>query len=65
LEKEFGNGWAEGVHPDDHAQCLAIYNKNFDARQAFEMEYRLPKCLCPGLAWRSDKSVAGHQPRLS
>ncbi|GAM11160.1 putative protein [Geobacter sp. OR-1] len=41
LEQEYGNGWAEGVHPDDFARCLKIYLDNFNARKIFEMEYRL------------------------
>jgi PAS domain S-box-containing protein len=41
LEQEIGNGWWEGVHPDDRELCIATHFKCFAARQRFRMEYRL------------------------
>lgn len=41
MGQEVGEGWTEGVHPDDRDRCVATYREAFDARRPFTMEYRL------------------------
>jgi PAS domain S-box-containing protein len=41
MEQELGEGWVEGVHPDDRKGCLETYLTCFRSRQELRMEYRL------------------------
>ncbi len=43
MAQESGNGWLDGVHPDDRQRCMEVYQRAFEARQQFEMEYRLQR----------------------
>jgi PAS domain S-box-containing protein len=41
LNQELGNGWADGVYPEDLHRRLETYHDAFDRRRSFQMEYRL------------------------
>jgi PAS domain S-box-containing protein len=41
LEEELGNGWTDGVHPDDVERIRKEYRSAFDGRKPFTLEYRL------------------------
>ena len=60
LDQEMGNGWAEGVHPDDHQKCLEVYLSAFEKRELFSMEYRLRR-FDGEYRWLLDRGV----PRFS
>jgi PAS domain S-box-containing protein len=41
LDQEAGDGWVQGVHPDDRTRCVETYLSAFNERKSFEMAYRL------------------------
>ncbi len=41
LEVELGNGWTQGVHPEDLQSSVETYTRAFDLRESFQMQYRL------------------------
>ena len=40
-DQETGDGWTEGVHPEDIGHFLQTYRRAFDKHESFEVEYRL------------------------
>jgi PAS domain S-box-containing protein len=50
LEEETGNGWKDGLHPEDRDLCLETHLKSFHARQRFRIQYRI-MCSTGEYAW--------------
>jgi PAS domain S-box-containing protein len=60
MQQELGEGWFEGVHPEDADRCLKTYVSHFDARKEFRMDYRL-RCCDGTYRWIDDVGI----PRYS
>lgn len=41
IEQEIGDGWMEGLHPEDSERFLKTYLDAFKSRNPFQIEYRL------------------------
>jgi PAS domain S-box-containing protein len=64
LEQELGDGWTEGIHPDDRRSCLDGYVRAFAARQDFTLEYRL-RGADGSYRWVLDHGAPRIEPRGS
>ncbi|MFG0329726.1 MAG: PAS domain S-box protein [Phycisphaerales bacterium] len=41
LDDELGSGWLGGLHPDDRASVHGVFDRAFEVREPFEIEYRI------------------------
>ncbi|MDP4030293.1 MAG: PAS domain S-box protein [Gallionella sp.] len=41
LEQELGDGWADGIHPEDREHSFSAFLSAFNRREPFVMEYRM------------------------
>ncbi len=60
-EQALGDGWSRGVHPEDLARWLEACVRAFDAREPFEVEYRLRR-HDGEYRWMLDRGVPRHAP---
>ncbi len=61
MEQEVGDGWAEGVHPDDQAACARLRADAFVHRRPITHEYRL-RHHSGEYRWMTDTGVPRFAP---
>lgn len=61
LAEEMGDGWSEGVHPDDLANCLAVYREHFEQREPFDIQFRMRRADGQ-YRWLIDRGVPHFNP---
>ncbi|MBW4572748.1 MAG: PAS domain S-box protein [Tolypothrix carrinoi HA7290-LM1] len=59
-EQELGNGWTDNIHPEDK-RCINTYLSAFNARECFQMEYRLRRADGE-YRWLLDKAIPRFTP---
>src|SRR5690606_9667742 len=40
-DQEMGTGWLDGIHPDDCPLFVDVYNRSFEERTEFRIDYRM------------------------
>ncbi|HEX5476535.1 MAG TPA: PAS domain-containing protein, partial [Burkholderiales bacterium] len=60
-EQALGHGWSRALHPEDLARWLDTCVRAFDAREPFEIEYRLRRCDGE-YRWMLDRGVPRFSP---
>jgi PAS domain S-box-containing protein len=61
MEQETGDGWMQGIHPEDSDRCVVTYYEAFDRREEFYIEYRMRR-HDGEYRWISDKGVPRFAP---
>jgi len=56
IKQELGEGWTEGVHPEDLNKCLKIFHGAIKEHKPFSMEFRL-RCESGDYRWVVDNGT--------